>query len=96
MANEVLKPQTVKVLLEKKKAEVMDRPQKAAIKQVERTAHSTSWTAQLREKTASSAELHSMALQLSVELNAVGVKQIINARIDVMFESRPRNENFTG
>ena len=39
MANEVLKAQTVKVLLEKKKAEEMDRPKKGAIKQVERTAH---------------------------------------------------------
>ena len=89
MADEVLKAQTAKVRLENTRAELMDRPKKAAVKQVERTAHSTSWTAQLREKTASSAELHSMALQLRFELIAVGVKQIINDRIDIMLRADP-------
>jgi thiamine monophosphate synthase len=67
----------------------MDRPKKAAVEQVERTAHSTSWTAQLREETASSAELHSMALQLRFELIAMGVKQIINDRIGIMLRADP-------
>ena len=94
MANEVLKAQTAKVRLENTKAELMGRPKKAAVEQVERTAHSTSWTAQLREKTASFAELHSMALQLRFELIAVGVKQIINDRIDIILRADPEMKIF--
>ena len=89
MANEVLKAQSANVRLENTKVELMGRPKKAAIEQVERTAQSTSWTAQLHEKTASSAELHSMALQRRFEIIAVGVKQIIKDRIDIVLSADP-------
>ncbi len=82
MANEVLKPQTVKVLLEKKKAEVMDRPQKAAIKQVERTAHSVlDRTTPRKDRRLCRTAFDRSATSLRVI--AVGVKQIINGRIDI-------------
>lgn len=65
----------------------MDRPKKTAIEQVYKTAHGAFWTVQLREKTASNAELRSLALQLHLELNAVSVKQIIKDRIDIMLRA---------
>jgi thiamine monophosphate synthase len=42
---------------------------------------------QLSDKTASNAELHSLALQLCFELNAVDVKQIINDWIDIILRA---------
>ena len=101
MANEVLKAQTPKVRLENTKTKVIDRPKKTAIEQVYRSAHGASWTVQLRDKTASNAELHSLALQLRFKSKAVSVKQIINDRIerisrtDTEMQSQPGRKDLT-
>lgn len=53
------------------------------IEQARAAARGGAWAVQLRDKAASDAELHALAVQLMGELGPLGVKLIINDRLEV-------------